>query len=118
MTQCRMAATSPGVVTPEILCIPNMYMIHVTHACVDPGDVRSIRKLVSDHPAVLERCSKVSWLLQSLKWPAEGCVTIANLPGNLFPCAPMPIPDTDDTSLMHPALVTELTKSKPYGWED
>ena len=31
-----------------------------------------------------------------------------------MPCAPMPIPDTDDTSLMHPALVTELTRSKPY----
>ena len=30
-----------------------------------------------------------------------------------LPCAPMPIPDTDDTSLMHPALVTELTLSKP-----
>ena len=26
-----------------------------------------------------------------------------------MPCAPMPIPDVDDTSLMHPALVTELT---------
>ena len=31
-----------------------------------------------------------------------------------MPCAPMPIPDTDDTSLMHPGLVTELTTSKPY----
>ena len=31
-----------------------------------------------------------------------------------MPCAPMPIPDMDDTSLMHPALVTELTGSKPY----
>ena len=26
----------------------------------------------------------------------------------------MPIPDTDQTSAMHPALVTELTMSKPY----
>ena len=26
----------------------------------------------------------------------------------------MPIPDTDQTSAMHPALVTELTLSKPY----
>ena len=31
-----------------------------------------------------------------------------------MPCAPMPIPDMDDTSLMHPALVAELTGSKPY----
>ena len=31
-----------------------------------------------------------------------------------MPCAPMPIPDTDETSAMHPALVTELTLSKPY----
>ena len=30
------------------------------------------------------------------------------------PSAPMPIPDTDQTSAMHPALVTELTLSKPY----
>ena len=29
------------------------------------------------------------------------------------PSAPMPIPDTDQTSAMHPALVTELTLSKP-----
>ena len=36
-----------------------------------------------------------------------------------MPSAPMPIPDTDETSAMHPALVTELTLSKPYtGWED
>ena len=31
-----------------------------------------------------------------------------------MPCAPVPIPDVDDKSLMHPALVTELTESKPY----
>ena len=31
-----------------------------------------------------------------------------------MPCAPMPIPDTDETSAMHPALVTELTLSKPH----
>ena len=31
-----------------------------------------------------------------------------------MPCALMPVPDMDDTSLMHPALVTELTESKPY----
>ena len=31
-----------------------------------------------------------------------------------MPCAPMPIPDTDETSAMHPALVTELTLGKPY----
>ena len=31
-----------------------------------------------------------------------------------MPSAPMPIPDTDLTSAMHPALVTELTMSKPY----
>ena len=30
-----------------------------------------------------------------------------------MPSAPMPIPDTDETSAMHPALVTELTLSKP-----
>ena len=30
------------------------------------------------------------------------------------PSAPMPIPDTDQTSAMHPALVTDLTLSKPY----
>ena len=30
------------------------------------------------------------------------------------PSAPMPIPDTDQTSAMHPALVTELALSKPY----
>ena len=31
-----------------------------------------------------------------------------------MPCAPMPIPDMDDSSLMHPALVTEPTGSKHY----
>ena len=31
-----------------------------------------------------------------------------------MPCAPMPIPDTDETSAMHPALVTALTASKPH----
>ena len=30
-----------------------------------------------------------------------------------MPSAPMPIPDTDETSAMHPALVTALTTSKP-----
>ena len=29
------------------------------------------------------------------------------------PCAPMPIPDVEDASLMHSALVTHLTGSKP-----
>ena len=31
-----------------------------------------------------------------------------------LPIAPMPIPDTDETSAMHPALVTTLTTSKPH----
>ena len=31
-----------------------------------------------------------------------------------MPSAPMPIPETDETSAMHPALVTGLTLSKPY----
>ena len=31
-----------------------------------------------------------------------------------MPSAPMPIPDTDETSVMHPALVTRLALSKPY----
>ena len=31
-----------------------------------------------------------------------------------MPCAPLPIPDVDGKPLMHPALVTELTGSKPY----
>ena len=31
-----------------------------------------------------------------------------------MPSAPMPIPDTDETSAMHPALVTALTTSKPH----
>ena len=31
-----------------------------------------------------------------------------------MPSAPMPIPDTDETSAMHPALVTKLTLSRPH----
>ena len=31
-----------------------------------------------------------------------------------MPSAPVPIPDVDGKSLMHPALVTELTECRPY----
>ena len=139
-----LAATSPTVVTPEILCNVQYAQEYVTHVAL----IREMlgQASLSVNPAVLERCTNrlFQGLCGLLKGasncqhtrepiPAWNIVKVvrtkptAELVNNTIslmshdedahlnmPCAPMPIPDTDDTSLMHPALVTELTKSKPY----
>ena len=139
-----LAATSPAVVTPEILSNPQYVQDYVAHVAL----IREMlgQSSLSVNPAVLELCSNkllqgVSGLLTGASnchhtrepIPAWNVIKVvrtkptAELVGSTIslmihdeeahlnmPCAPMPIPDTDDTSLMHPALVTELTMSKPY----
>ena len=139
-----LSATSPAVVTPEILCNIQYMQEYVAHVAL-------IREMLGQaslptSTAVLECCK--NRLLQGLcallkgasncqltrePIPAWNIVKVvrtkptAELVGKTIslmsheegahismPCAPMPIPDMDDTSLMHPALVTELTLGKPY----
>ena len=139
-----LAAISPAVVTPEILCNVPYVQDYVVHVAL-------IREMLGQaslptNMAVLERCkNKLFQSLCGLLKGASNCqLTREPIPAwNIvkvvrtkptaelvrktvslmsheegahtnMPCAPMPIPDTDDTSLMHPALVTELTGSKPY----
>ena len=139
-----LAATSPAVVTPEILC-------NIQYAQESVAHVALIREMLGQaslptNTAVLERCkNKLFQGLCGLLKGASNCqLTREPIPSwNIvkvvrtkptaelvkkttslmsheegahinMPCAPMPIPDMDDTSLMHPALVTELTGSKPH----
>ena len=139
-----LAATSPAVVTPEILCNIQYAQEYVAHVAL-------IREMLGQaclptNTAVLERCkNKLFQGLCGLLKGASNCqltrepipawnivkvvrtkptAELVNKTVSLMsheegahinmPCAPMPIPDMDDTFLMHPALVTELTGSKPY----
>ena len=139
-----LAATTPAVVTPEILCNTQYVQDYVKHVAL----IREMlgQASLSVNPAVLELCSnKLLRSLGGLLKGASNCqhtrepipawnivkvvrtkptAELVNSTISLMshdeeahlnmPSAPMPIPDTDDTSLMHPALVTELTMSKPY----
>ena len=76
-----LAATSPTVVTPEILCNTQYAQDYVTHVAL----IREMlgQASLSVNPAVLERCSNK--LLQSLCGLLKGASNCPLIPGNLFP---------------------------------
>ena len=139
-----LASTSPAVVTAGILCNPQYvtdYVKHVglvremlNHASLSENPAvltKCANKLYKSLAGLLT--GESSCLLTREPIPAWNTVKVvrtnptAELVARTIslvihdpnshlnvPSAPMPIPDTDQTSAMHPALVTELTLSRPY----
>ena len=139
-----LASTTPAVVVPEILCNTQYVHDYVKHVAliremlgqaslsVNPVVLeRCPNQLLNSIAGLLKGMSNCQHTREPI--PAWNTVRVVrtNPTANLvrsttslmihdeaaqlnMPCAPMPIPDTDETSAMHPALVTELTLGKPY----
>ena len=139
-----LAFTSPSVVTPEILCNLQYAQEYVTHVALIREMLgqaslptnsavleRCNNRLFQGLCGLLKGASSCQLTREPI--PAWNIVKVVRTKSTAelvsktislmshdedahinMPCAPMPIPDMDDTSLMHPALVSELTGSKPY----
>ena len=138
-----LAATTPAVITAGILCNPQYvtdYMKHVglvrellnqASLSVNPAVLakcsdqilKSLAGLLTNESSCpLTREPIPAWNIVKVVRANPTAELVANTISLVshddshlnVPSAPMPIPDTDQTSAMHPALVTELTMSKPY----
>ena len=139
-----LSATAPTFVTPEILCNTQYAQDHVAHTALiremlDQASLstnpalleRSSNKLFQSLGGLLRGASRCQLTREPTPVWKIAKVVRTNPTAELvrktislmrhdedtqisMPCAPMPIPDVDDASLMHPALVTDLTGSKPY----
>ena len=139
-----LAATTPAVVTAESLCNPQYVCDYVKHVGLvrdllgqaslseNPAVLaRCASKLLKSLAGLLD--GKSSCPLTREPIPAWNTVKVVRTKPTAelvakttslmahdeesrlnMPSAPMPIPDTDETSAMHPALVTALTMSKPH----
>ena len=137
-----LAATMPAVVAPEILCNTQYVHDYVKHVAliremlgqaslsVNPTVLeRCSNQLLKGVAGLLKGMSNCQHTREPIPaWNTVRVVrtkptaSLVNSTTSLMihdeaahlnmPCAPMPIPDTDETSAMHPALVTALTLSK------
>ena len=139
-----LAATTPAVITAGILCNPQYVIDYMKHVGlvrellnqatlpVNPAVLakcankmfKSLAGLVSSEsncpltwePIPAWNVVKVVRANPTAELVAKTISLVSDNESSHLnvPSAPMPIPDTDQTSAMHPALVTELALSKPY----
>ena len=139
-----LAATTPAVVTAGILCNPQYVVDYVKHVglvrellnqaslsenpavlakCSNKMFKSLAGLLTSESSCPLTREPIPAWNTVKVVRTNPTAELVARTISLVshdtdshlnVPSAPMPIPDTDQTSAMHPALVTELTLSKPY----